>query len=113
MRIGKDYSKEEYMKVLDIKKNGGTLFLIERTDTNEFYYTMSAMNSSMSNSENFGKSHTCWSSEIVDVPFTAMYLTREDAEETNKVGFNDGTGCFTCGHGSNKLETIVTEHQFG
>lgn len=100
------FDEEEHEEIFKRVQEGGVLFLIERTDTNEFCYH-----------ERFClvKSHdpppkTKWDARVDCLLGTEMFLTKEDAEK-HKDGFREG-GCERCGNGSREIPTIVSEHEF-
>ena len=104
--------KEEFDEIYRRIDKGGVLYLIERTDTNQYAYSESLPDSSLSNSPNFGQSYIIWANDVSISFFmaTGMFLTKGEAEKYNE-GFTEG-GCHCCGHGSTKIKTIVTEHEF-
>src|SRR5687768_3149521 len=99
-----------FNKCMEVYKSGGTLWLIERTDTNEFCYReLKTINTSDPSSwlDTF-----LWSKEISF--FTVFFLTKEDAEEELKYSFMDlrEGGCHCCGHGATPIPYQITEHEF-
>ena len=105
-------NEEEYIKkCLDAYKNGGLLWLIERTDTNEFCYKQLKM--WQSNKPETWRDTFLWSKDISF--FHVFFLTREDAEkelqENMFMRFTEG-GCHCCGHGSTEIPTAITGHEF-
>jgi len=103
---------EEYItKCFDIYKNGGTLWTIERTDTNEFYCLIPKMG--VSSRPETWKDTYIWNKKISFV--TILFLTKEDAEkelqENMFMRFTEG-GCHCCGHGSTEIPIAITEHEF-
>jgi hypothetical protein len=99
----------EYMeKCHDIYMNGGTLFMIERTDTNEFCHRK--LNLSKSNEPSFGKKHYAWSKDIS--MFTLFYLSKYDAEKELKfMNLQEGQ-CDCCGRGGTVIPVNITDHLF-
>ena len=104
---------EEYVdKVYGILEKGGILWLIERTDTNEFL--IEKHNGLL---ESIQYKRDIWTKQlptIGEMIFTYTikyyYLTKKDAENHNH-GFSEG-GCQHCGHRSKQIRTTVTEHEF-
>lgn len=89
-------------------KEGGTLYFIERTDTNDFFYTPLVMTTS--NDHFIPDRFTAWSDKInLTTVLSGGFLTRESAEKENN--FTE-CGCRYCGNGSKKIPTIVSEHEF-
>lgn len=89
-------------------KEGGILYFIERTDTNQFYYSPPIMTTS--NDLFIPDRFTAWSESInLTTVLSGAFLTKERAEEENN--FTE-CGCRYCGNGSNKIPTIVREHEF-
>lgn len=105
------YDKDEMNEVFRRTEEGGILYFIERTDTNEFAYSESRPNSGMSNHPDFGMSDTRWTNDVSFFKMgTGMFLTKEAAEKCNGIFHEDG--CPFCGNGSKEIPTIVTEHEF-
>ena len=87
---------------------GGVLWLIERTDTNEFCYKQPKI--WQSNKPDTWHDTILWSKDISF--FHVFFLTKEDAEdELQHMSLNEG-GCHCCGNGSTKIPVIITEHIF-
>ena len=104
------YETEEIDKILKIKNEGGILYLIERTDTNEYAYSKAKPDSFRTNSPNFGMVDVLWTKEINEFHlYTGMFLTRQDAEKYSNLTED---GCRFCGNGSKKIPTVITEHEF-
>ena len=100
--------KEYIEKCLDIYQNGGVLWLIERTDTNEFCYKELKM--WQSNKPETWHDTYLWSKEIGF--FHVFFLTKEDAlKGLDYMDLRQG-GCHCCGHGSKAIPTEITEHEF-
>jgi hypothetical protein len=100
-------TKEYIDRVFEIRKNGGILYLIERTDTHEFLFKVWDWN--ISNHKPKRKTEG-WSKEISFL--TVGFLTLKDAEEEMKwMDLTEG-GCYCCGHGSKDLPVLITEHEF-
>ncbi len=103
--------KDKYLeKCLDIFQNGGTLWLIERADTNEFCYKQ--MKEWQSNKPETWVDTYLWSKDISF--FTVFYLTKSDAENKLNSPFMNLTegGCRCCGHGASNIPITITEHEF-
>lgn len=110
-----EYIKEVYRRL----EKGGILWLIERTDTNEFLIEEQI------NIANgcFGpypgsipSTRDIWTRQIptkMSLQYTTAhyFLTKEDAEHGIRHSYSEG-GCRHCGHGSKKIPTIITEHEF-
>ncbi len=95
-------------KCLNILEDGGTLWLIERTDTNEFCYRELKM--WQSNKPETWSDSFRWSKHISF--FHLLFLTKEDAEdELKQINLREG-GCSCCGHGAVDLPLAITEHEF-
>ena len=101
--------EREYInKCLDVYQNGGILWLIERTDTNEFCYKKMKM--WQSNKPETYHDIYLWSKDIYF--FHVFFLTKEDAENELKfMNLNEG-GCHCCGNGSTAIPIEITEHEF-
>lgn len=97
-------STEYEIAVDKIFSEGGTLWFVERTDTNEF---LSLSLPSILGGPRLGIN---WMPEINEFCLCYAYLTKEDAESMD-YSFSEG-GCSSCGHGSEKIPIIVTEHEF-
>jgi len=101
-------TEEYYNKCFEIYTKGGILWLIERTDTNEFCYKQMKM--WQSNKPETWRDTFLWSKDISF--FHVFFLTKEDAEEELQwMNLNEG-GCHCCGHGSTKIPIEITEHEF-
>lgn len=101
----------EYIKkCLDIFQEGGVLWLIERTDTNEFLQKKLKM--WQSNKPDTWLDTFLWSKNIGF--FNVFFLTKEDAEKELQSPFMRLTegGCHCCGHGSTEIPVAITEHEF-
>lgn len=101
-----NYTQEQYDKISDIKKNGGYLWAIERTDTHEF----------LQHHIEFRTTHDPrrprlkWDSQIH--AFTRLFLSKEDAEkEAKEMKMIEG-GCQCCGYGGKQIPIEATEHEF-
>ena len=100
----KEYLDEVYSRYY----SGGTLWFIERTDTNQFvhYNPFDIME------RHSGPQQPEWHDEIGRIHIFDAYLTKEDAEgQIEFYKFREG-GCYCCGHGSTPIPTKATEHQF-
>ncbi len=97
---------EYRMEIGEIYHKGGTLWLIERKDTNEFLYR----HFTLQRSDSPYKKWEAWSKDINIL--TIGFLTKEDAEkELPFLNLLEG-GCSCCGHGSKNVEIEITEHEF-
>ncbi len=100
--------KEYYEECLNRYQDGGLLWLIERTDTNEFCYKQ--LKTWQSNKSETWRPSFLWSKDISF--FHMFFLTKEDAEkELQFLNLTEG-GCHCCGYGSTEISIIVTEHEF-
>ncbi len=100
--------KEYIEKTLDTYKKGGVLWLIERTDTNEFCYKEAKM--WQSNKPETWHDTFLWSKSTSF--FSVFFLTHEDAEkELQFMNLTEG-GCHCCGHGSTKIPIAITALKF-
>ncbi len=104
VRIYKINEQEEIYKIFS---EGGTLWFIERPDTNEFFYRppevlevhqMSAFPDGM------------WTDNIDWHTLTEAYLTMADA--VNAADSVTEGGCHCCGHGAEIIPTIAAKHEF-
>jgi len=94
-------SKEYREQVYNIYKKGGTLFLIERGDTHEFYTPSFELHI-----HTFGKGwnerHCSWSKTVGIFQALSGYLTKEDAAQN----------LFMLDDLDTKVPITITEHQF-
>lgn len=99
--------EHEYrMKAVEVYQKGGTLWLIERKDTNEFLYHFFQIQ----RTDKIYKKWDAWKKSI-DV-LTVFFLTKEDAEkELPFLKLLEG-GCSCCGNGAKNVEVEITEHEF-
>ena len=104
------FDKKEHNEIYRRMDKGGTLFLIERTDTHEFLYDINYMQFSSVGCGNRNYPEAGWTTELCTFKGIEAFLTREDAEKHN-TEFREG-GCSHCLHGSTIIPTIVTEHEF-
>lgn len=89
-------------------KEGGALWFIQRTDTNQFWYQPFRMRTTAHRHE--PDEHVAWADAIhLMMILLGGFLTKEDAEKYNN--FTE-SGCRYCGHGSHKISTIIIEHEF-
>ena len=103
------HSQEYIVETTRRQNEGGILWFIERTDTNEFlWFNLRVFDRDFNRREN--ETYINWSKEAGVFPMTCAYLTKEDAEK-NCPELTEG-GCQHCGHNSKKIPTIVTEHEF-
>ncbi len=102
------YKEEEQEQVHNRFNNGGVLWFIERTDTNQFFYE--PLRIERSHDEFVPDSGVDWMDNISLFGLSGAFLTKEDAEKYNN--FTQG-GCRYCGNGSKKIPTKITEHIFG
>ena len=102
------YQKGEFEEIYQRFNEGGILYFIERKDTNQFYSErMLMMNTSHANHPD---EEVEWLDSLGGIfGLSGAFLTKEDAEKHNH--FTQG-GCRHCEHGSTKIPTIVTEHEF-
>ncbi len=104
------FDTKEYMDELVRRfKEGGTIWLIERTDTNEFYYPdLSPHIHTFCKGDS--ERHCQWHKEISIMVAAKGFLTKEDAEKYkwHRDGFE--RGCPNCGHGG--VPVTITEHEF-
>lgn len=103
-RYFKDGEQEEINKRFD---NGGILWFIERTDTNQFFYEPLLLKSS--NDPFVPDENTGWSNTLTHYNLTGAFLNKEDAEKYDT--FTE-CGCRYCGNGATKIPTKITEHEF-
>jgi hypothetical protein len=102
------YQDEEQNKIHLIFERGGTLYFIERIDTNEFWYD--SFWSKISHTGNVKDSNgDSWAKEIDVGTLSGAFLTKEQAE--NRLPIYEG-GCETCGNGAKEIKCIVSEHEF-
>ena len=107
--FGRIYNEEEHEEIYKRTQEGGIVYLIERTDTNEYAYEEML---GMQRSDNFKLPRILWVNHLNSFGMVgSMFLTKKDAEKINKGGFREG-GCHCCGHGSKEIPTIVTEHEY-
>jgi len=109
MRYFEDGQIEEVYKRFD---EGGILYFIKRTDTNQFFYT--PMHIGFVHDYRGPDSNVGWEDSIGSLNSrSGAFLTREDAEEKAEMwgGFTQG-GCRHCGNGSEPIPTIVIENEF-
>lgn len=100
--------KEYIEECINRYQDGGTLWLIERTDTNMFCYK--EIKFRYTNKPETWCDSYLWSKDIHF--FTCFFLTKEDAEnEIKHMNLTEG-GCSCCGHGSKQIPVIITEHEF-
>lgn len=93
-------------KCLNVYSEGGTLYLLERTDNNNF---CAKTWTEWKSNDTYRPFYT-WSNKIGF--FTVFFLTKEDAEEFLKVNkFMEG-GCSHCHHNSTEIPINITEHEF-
>lgn len=104
------FDTKEYMEECVRRFNeGGTLWLIERTDTNEFYRAPTEPHI-----HTFGKGyntrHCSWSKTIDVFIAVSGFLTEEDAKQFQFTRDGIEYGCSNCGYGGTPVK--VTEHEF-
>lgn len=99
-----EYREEVYR----IFNEGGILYFIERTDTNEYYYE--PLRNTASNSPYIPDSNIAWSKTIDWFTLSGAFLSKEDAEEYQPKPTEGG--CRYCHHGAIEIPTIITEHEF-
>jgi hypothetical protein len=105
MEIG---SKEYQEKCFNIFSNGGTLWLIQRTDTHEFC-CLEFMMFNSSKPETYNDRYS-WKRDISF--FHVFSLTKEDAEFRSKSMYLFEGGCKCCGHGSKTIPLTFVELKF-
>ena len=96
----------EYInKCREIFDKGGKLWLIERTDTHEFWHPDMRMKDTHDEYMPFWSSSVGFATVVM-----SSYLTKEDAEDS--IGWLQGInyGCPKCGYG--KTPVTITEHEF-
>ena len=104
MRFYKDGEQEEIYKIFN---EGGILYFIERTDTNQFFYEPFRI---MFSHESYIPDRDIgWDNVINCGTLSGSFLTKEEAEKYNNF---TQLGCRYCGHGSKSISTKVTEHEF-
>jgi hypothetical protein len=116
LKMNKLDNFSEYLKeVQNVIENGGVLYFIERTDTNEFAYEKPSLNSEFSSSPNYGSKDLVWMKEVslfIGLAFSLCYLTKEEAQEELDIRSWMEGGCHVCHNGGNKIPVEVTEHLF-
>jgi len=97
-----------YEKCFELYQNGGTLWLIERTDTGEFLKKdLKIFNSA--DPSTFSPSYR-WSNKVS--VFTVFFLSKADAENELKYLPLTECGCQHCGNGSKPIPIKITDHEF-
>lgn len=112
------FDPEWYQMVQDVFNNGGTLWVVERTDTNQFLMKESALmgRPSMHDIPHILRKNK-WvdqipsASEIFMYSRENFYPTKELAEKFSPKTITEG-GCECCGNGSKEVPFILTEHEF-
>lgn len=102
-------SKEYIEELFRRFQEGGIIWLIERTDTHEFYYPSMSPRIHV-----FGKGeiprYCQWHKEITMFVATSGFLTKEDAVKYSWMRDGFERGCPNCGYGG--IPTTITEHEF-
>lgn len=109
----------EWMKmVLDVMENGGSLWVVERTDTNQFMVRRSNFKIRSSNDPPASFNPIEWQDNIPQYKGSFLnfltedfYPTKELADKFAPKEIREG-GCKHCGNGSKKVPIKLTEHEF-
>lgn len=88
--------------------NGGTLWIVERTDTNEFL----SPNLEMSSANKLRSKPFVWAKKLTFMEAMVAYLTKEDAEKDLPFLLLREGGCVCCGAGSTPIPVEIREHEF-
>ncbi len=100
------YNEKQTEEVYKRFMKGGTLWFIERTDTNCFLFEPITLNTH-SHLPPIGKIE--WAETISIFILSGAFLTKGDAEIHSNL--TEG-GCSCCGHGSKPIPIKITEHLF-
>lgn len=111
------FDSEWYNIVSNVMENGGTLWVVERTDTNQFLIEDIDL-SIHTSSEPFNpfEDRVRWRDTIPqanDFGFSrqSFYPTKELAERFAPKEITEG-GCRCCGNGSKQIPLRLSEHEF-
>lgn len=107
-----EYSEEVFRRT----QEGGTLWFIERMDTNQVAFVSTPFSNMYSNSPDFGLQQLTWGSAKTWTFGFLGFLTEEDAQRYINnpdpgVRFSEG-GCHCCGNGSTPIEVKPTKHLY-
>lgn len=95
-------------EVYKIFHEGGKLWIVERTDTNEFpVRDIGIRHTGRDQPPRRGQK---WSKSISFQNLSYAFLKKEDAHP-DILNFNEG-GCLYCGHGHKVVPVELTEHEF-
>lgn len=102
----REEEKEYVQKCFEVQQKGGILWLIERTDTNEYL----CHNFEIQRTDRPTPPKYYWS-KSTDI-MVVSFLTREDVEEEKKYMHLTEGGCRCCGNGSKELSTRISQHEW-
>lgn len=104
------YNKKEYLSELERRFNeGGIIWLLERTDTNQFY--LSDLSPHVHTfGKGYGARHCNWSNQIDLMVVLSGFLSKEDADKYGWCLDGFERGCSNCGHGG--IPVKIADHEF-
>lgn len=107
--------------VLEIMEEGGSLWVLERTDTNQFMVRGLDFRLHKSGEpfsvhdyewrDEFPSLHKAEFGNMAYFKTSDLYPTKELAEKFAPKNITEG-GCRCCGNDSTNIPTVITEHQF-
>lgn len=106
-----DNFKKYFDEVHNRHENGGILWFIKRTDTNQFL--RKNINFYHSSIHENTQPEFDWNDEICGIfGLTMAFLSKKDAEKELRFANLTEGGCSCCGHGSKEIPIEITEHEF-
>jgi hypothetical protein len=106
-----DYYLPEYIEEVYRRfDQGGILYFIERTDTNQFLLNPLS-GGYKSHQEYIPDSDVGWSDDISFFNLSEAHLSEEYAKEFGKTNLTEG-GCRYCHNNAKQIPIKITEHEF-
>lgn len=107
-----DYFLPEYIEeVYRRSEEGGKLYFIKRTDTNQYLYNPAIGKGWRSNQEHIPDEDIAWSDELGFFNLSEAHLSRAYAKEFGKTKLTEG-GCRYCHHKAKKIPITIVMQNF-